>query len=113
MECYKLKKYLGAYAAALGTVDAIVFTAGVGENSGDIRQKVLEGLDCLGIVIDREKNLSTRAKDGETLISKPESKIKVFVIPTNEELVFVEDVVGILNKTYDDHMVYKYTFLKK
>jgi len=113
MECYKLKKILGSYAAALGKVDAIVFTAGVGENSGDIRQKVLENLDCLGIVIDKEKNLKTRSKDGETLISKPESKIKVFVVPTNEELVFVEDVVGILNKTYDDHMVYKYTFLKK
>jgi len=113
MECYKLRKILGSYAAALGKVDAIVFTAGVGENSGDIRQKVVENLDCLGIVVDKEKNLKTRSKDGETLISKPESKIKVFVIPTNEELVFVEDVVGILNKTYDDHMVYKYTFLKK
>jgi acetate kinase len=113
MECYKLKKILGSYAAALGKVDAIVFTAGVGENSGDIRQKVLDNLDCLGIVIDKDKNLKSRSKDGETLISKPDSKIKVFVIPTNEELVFVEDVVGILNKTYDDHMVYKYTFLKK
>ena len=113
MECYKLRKILGSYAAALGHVDAIVFTAGVGENAGDIRQQVLENLDCLGIVIDKEKNLGTRSKHGETLISKPESKIKVYVIPTNEELVFVEDVVGILDKTYDDHMVYKYSFLKK
>jgi len=108
-----LRKILGSYAAALGHVDAIVFTAGVGENAGDIRQQVLEGLDCLGISIDKEKNLGTRSKHGETLISKPDSKIKVFVIPTNEELVFVEDVVGILDKSYDDHMVYKYTFLKK
>ncbi len=113
MECYKLRKILGSYAAALGHVDAIVFTAGVGENAGDIRQKVLEGLDCLGIEIDKAKNLGTRSKHGETLISTPASKIKVFMIPTNEELVFVEDVVGILNKTYDDHMVYQYTFLKK
>ncbi len=111
MECYKLRKYLGSYAAALGRVDAIVFTAGVGENAGDIRQQVLEGLDCLGITIDKEKNLKTRGKNGETEISTPDSKIKVFMVPTNEELVFVEDVVGILNKTYDDHMVYKYTFL--
>lgn len=113
MECYKLRKYLGAYAAALGHVDAVVFTAGVGENAGDIRQQVLEGLDCLGIKIDKDKNLNTRSKHGETEISTPDSKIKVFMIPTNEELVFVEDVVGILNKTYDDHMVYAYTFLKK
>ncbi len=113
MECYKLRKYLGSYAAALGHVDAVVFTAGVGENAGDIRQQVLEGLDCLGIKIDKDKNLNTRAKHGETEISTPDSKIKVFMIPTNEELVFVEDVVGILDKTYDDHMVYGYTFLKK
>ncbi len=113
MECYKLRKYLGSYAAALGHVDAIVFTAGVGENAGDIRQKVLEGLDCLGIKIDKEKNLNTRSKHGEAEISTPDSKIKVFMIPTNEELVFVEDVVGILNKTYGDHMEYQYTFLKK
>jgi len=113
MECYKLRKILGSYAAALGTVDAVVFTAGVGENSGDIRQKVVEGLECLGIDVDKHKNLNTRAKHGETEISTAYSKIKVFVIPTNEELVFVEDVVGILDKTYDDHMVYKYTFLKK
>jgi len=113
MECYKLKKILGSYAAALGKVDAIVFTAGVGENAGEIRQRVVEGLDCLGIDVDKQKNLNTRAKHGETEISTAKSKIKVFVIPTNEELVFVEDVVGILNKTYGDHMSYKYTFLKK
>jgi len=111
VESYRLKKYIGQYCAVLGRVDAIVFTAGVGENAGLIRQKALENLENLGIVIDKEKNLSTFSKSGETEISTPDSKVKVFVIPTNEELVFVEDVVAILNGTYKDHTEYPYTFL--
>jgi len=111
LETYYLKKYLGSYAAALGRVDAIVFTAGVGENAGEIRARILEDLDCLGIKIDDEKNLATKCSSGETEISLPDSRIKVFMIPTNEELVFVEDVIGILDGTYTDHMNYKYTFL--
>lgn len=112
IESYRLKKYIGAYYAVLGRVDAIVFTAGVGENAGIIRQKALEGLEELGIVIDKEKNLKTFSKSGETEISTPDSKVKVFVIPTNEELVFVEDVVAILQNTYKDHTEYPYSFLK-
>jgi acetate kinase len=98
------------YAATLGKVDAIVFTAGVGENSGLIRQKTIEDLDCLGIVVDKDKNLNTRSKAGETELSTPESKIKVFMIPTNEEIVFVEDVVAIIQGKYDDHTKYPYSF---
>ncbi|MGA1846694.1 acetate kinase [Deferribacter abyssi] len=112
VEAYRLKKYIGAYMAVLGRVDAIVFTAGVGENAGIIRQMALEGLEELGIKIDKEKNLKTRSKDGETEISTPDSKIKVFIIPTNEERVFIEDVVAILNGTYKEHTEYPYTFLK-
>ncbi|MBW2011151.1 MAG: acetate kinase [Deltaproteobacteria bacterium] len=112
METYRLRKYVGAYAAALGRVDAIVFTAGVGENAGAIRQKTLENLEELGIKIDKDKNLSTFSKHGETEISTPDSKIKVFMIPTNEELVFVEDVAAILENKYEDHTKYPYTFLK-
>ncbi|WP_242820266.1 acetate kinase [Deferrivibrio essentukiensis] len=112
IEAYRLKKYIGAYYAVLGRVDAIVFTAGVGENAGVIRQKALEGLEELGIKVDKEKNLKTFSKSGETEISTPDSKVKVFVIPTNEELVFVEDVVAILQNTYKDHTEYPYSFLK-
>lgn len=112
VEAYRLKKYIGVYMAVLGRVDAIVFTAGVGENAGIIRQMALEGLEELGIKIDKEKNLKTRSKDGETEISTPDSKVKVFVIPTNEERVFIEDVVAILNGTYKEHTEYPYTFLK-
>lgn len=110
IEGYRLKKYIGSYATALGGVDAIVFTAGVGENASLIRQKALEGLEFMGIELDIEKNKKTFSKSGETLISTAESKIKVFVIPTDEELVFTEDVVGILEGTYSDHLSFPYTF---
>lgn len=112
MEAYRLKKYIGAYAAALGRVDAVVFTAGVGENGGLIRQKTIEDLDCLGIKVDKDLNMKTFGKHGETELSTPDSKVKVYMIPTNEELVFVEDVIGILQNTYTEHTEYPYTFLK-
>lgn len=113
VESYRLRKYIGAYYAVLGRLDAIVFTAGVGENAGAIRQLAVEGLEHMGIKVDKEKNLATFSKHGETEISTPDSKVKVFVIPTNEELVFVEDVVAILNGTYRDHTEYPYTFKTK
>ena len=112
VEAYRLRKYIGSYYAVLGRVDAIVFTAGVGENAGVIRQMALEDLDHMGIKVDREKNLKTFSKSGETEVSTPDSKVKVFVIPTNEELVFVEDVVAILSDTYKAHTEYPYSFLK-
>ncbi|OQY18885.1 MAG: propionate kinase [Desulfobacteraceae bacterium 4572_35.1] len=110
VEAYRLKKYIGSYAAALGGIDAVVFTAGVGENAGIIRQKAVEGLEFMGIHLDVEKNLKTFSKSGETEITTPDSPVKVFVIPTNEELVFVEDVVAILDDTYTDHTKFPYSF---
>jgi len=92
--CYRLKKYIGAYAAVLGGLDAIVFTAGIGENAPLIRQKSCAGLEFLGIEIDEEKNW--RGGDGERLISRPESRVKVLVIPTNEELVIATDTMNIV-----------------
>jgi len=110
MEAYRLKKYIGAYTAALGRVDALVFTAGVGEMSDIIRGKVLEGLDILGIKYDPEKNKLVRTRNAELDISADDSPIKIFIIPTDEELVFVEDVVALLEGTYDIHTNFKYTF---
>jgi len=110
IEGYRLKKYIGAYAAAIGGVDAVVFTAGVGEMGWLIREKALEGLDFMGIVLDKEKNRNTMTRKKESVITTPDSKVKVFVIPTDEELVFTEDVVAILEGTYTDHMKYPYSF---
>jgi len=113
MEAYRLKKYIGAYAAVLGRLDALIFTAGVGEMSPLIRAKVLEGLEILGIKYDPEKNRIARTRNAESDISAPDSKVKIFVIPTDEELVFVEDVVALLEGTYDIHTNFKYSFQEK
>ncbi len=113
IEAYNLKKFIGAYIAAIGCLDAIVFTGGAGELNPGLRERVLEGLECLGIIVDKEKNLSTRTRDKETEISTPNSTIKIFVIPTNEEIVFIEDVVAILEGRYDIHTNFKYSFEDK
>ncbi|MDI6601413.1 MAG: acetate kinase [Thermoanaerobacteraceae bacterium] len=85
---YGVKKYIGSYIAALGTVDAIIFTAGVGENSNIVREMVLEGLEPLGIILNKEAN---KIKGKEKEITTPESKVKVFIIPTNEELMIARE----------------------
>lgn len=91
--CYRVKKYIGAYAAVMGGVDAIVFTGGIGENSPDVRKKTCEGLEFLGIKIDEEKNNSS---EKEKIITTDDSKVKVLVIPTNEELVIALDTAEIV-----------------
>jgi acetate kinase len=93
--CYRVKKYIGAYAAVMGGVDAIVFTAGIGENSTDVRKSVCEGLEFLGIKIDDEKNNSP---EREKIITTDDSPVKVLVIPTNEELVIALDTAEIVSK---------------
>lgn len=92
---YKIRTTIGAYAAAMGGVDAIVFTAGVGENGPKTREKCLEGLEFLGVEIDREAN-NVRGKVRE--ISKAGCKVKAFVIPTNEELVIARDTLELIKK---------------
>ncbi len=110
MECYRLKKYIGSYMAVLNKVDALSFTGGVGENSSLIREKTLENLEYLGIEIDKEKNRNLK-RGVETEISASSSKIKVFVIPTDEEIVLTEDVIAVLDGKYKDHSSYIYSFL--
>ena len=85
---YEVRKYIGAYAAALGGVDCIVFTAGVGENSGSMRASICDGLEYLGVKLDPEKN---KLRGEEVVISTPDSKVTVWVIPTNEELMIAQD----------------------
>jgi acetate kinase len=113
IESYRLKKYIGSYCAVLGRLDAVVFTAGVGEMGWLIRERALEGLEHIGIILDKEINKKTMTRKRETMISTPDSPVKVFVIPTDEELVFTEDVVAILEGTYADHMHFNYSFAGK
>jgi acetate kinase len=109
VECYRMRKYIGAYAAAVGGIDAVVFTAGVGENSPLHREKACDGLEFMGIQIDKEKNWNAVGRQGETNISTADSKVKVFVIPTDEELVMVEDAVGIQEGNFDPD-TFEYSF---
>jgi acetate kinase len=113
VECYRLKKYIGAYAASMGKLDAVVFTAGVGENSPLHRAKTCEGLELLGIKIDPEKNEQAVGGKREMDISTQDSRVRVLVIPTNEELVIVEDVMAILEQKYDDHQNFEYSFQRQ
>lgn len=110
IETYRLKKYIGAYSAALGKVDAIVFTAGAGELNYHLRAKVCEGLKNQGIILDKERNKAATSREEETLISTDDSPVKVLVIPTNEEIVFIEDVVAILEERYKVHTEFTYSF---
>ncbi len=91
MYAYRIKKYIGAYAAAMGGIDILVFTAGVGENSAEVRASVCDGLEFLGIAIDPELNSATRGTEAD--ISVEGSTVRVLVVPTNEEAIIVQDTL--------------------
>lgn len=93
--CYSVKKYIGAYAAAMGGLDAIAFTAGIGENNPYVRRMATTGLEFMGIDIDEEKN---EVRGAETKISTDSSKIQVWVVPTNEELAIARETVELVSK---------------
>jgi acetate kinase len=95
--CYRLKKYIGSYMATLNGLDALIFTAGVGENSAVVRAHTCENMDYLGITIDQEKNKSAVSR--EVNISAPGAKVQTLVIPTNEELVIAMDTQRIVEET--------------
>jgi acetate kinase len=94
--CYRLKKYIGAYAAAMNGVDAIVFTGGIGENSSVVRRDTLSEMQYLGVELDSKEN--KKRKKGEREIQGNNSKVKVMIIPTNEELVIARDTMAIVKK---------------
>ena len=91
--CYRVAKYVGSYVAAMNGVDAIAFTAGIGENDGGVRERVCKYLGYLGIEIDANAN---KARGEEVMISTPDSKVKVLVVPTNEELAIARETVALV-----------------
>ena len=94
MYSYRIRKYIGAYAAAMGGVDTIIFTAGVGEHQWDVRQAAVSGLEFIGVRLDEAKN---RANNGEEeIISTPDSRVKVVVVPTDEELLIASDTLALV-----------------
>ena len=96
MYAYRVKKYIGSYAAAMGGVDAVVFTAGVGENQTGLRADICRGLEFLGIEIDEAVNATVRGR--EAVISSPSSRVKVVVVPTDEEIVIARDTQALVAK---------------
>ena len=110
IEAHRVKKYIGAYQAVLGRTDALVFTAGVGEFAWFMREKILDGLEGIGITFDPKKNQMSHTRNVETIISKPESRMPVYIIPTDEELVMTEDAFALMQGTYDIHTNFTYSF---
>ena len=94
MLVYQIKKFIGSYAAALNGVDAIVFTAGLGENQDTLRERICTDMEYLGLKFDKAANAGTRGV--EKKISADDSKVAVYVIPTNEELVIARDTKAIV-----------------
>ena len=95
---YQVKKYIGSYTAAMNGVDAIVFTAGMGENNPELRERALRDMEYYGIEIDLELNAKTWRQPNIVELSTPNSKVKVYVIPTNEELMIARDTEAIVAK---------------
>lgn len=94
MFCYRAKKYLGAYLAVLGGAEAVIFTGGIGENAAEVRTRILSGMEWAGIEVDARANEKAVGKEGK--ISKKDSKVEVWVIPTNEELVIARDTARLV-----------------
>jgi acetate kinase len=113
MEAHRIKKYIGAYMAELPRVDALVFTAGVGEFAWFIREKVLLGLANIGISYDNNANMCACTRNTESIISRRDSDIPIYIIPTDEELVMTEDAYALVAGTYDIHTNFTYSFQKK
>jgi acetate kinase len=96
VQTYRNRKYIGAYMAVLGSVDAIVFTAGIGENDGVVRQKSVQGMADFGITLDPDAN--NQRITAPALISSPESRVQVWTIPTNEELAIAREAKELLSQ---------------
>lgn len=95
--CHGIKKYIGAYAALMNGVDAIVFTAGIGENNASLREAVCSNMEYLGISFDKAANIENAHASGNTRISTPDSKVAVYILPTNEELVIARDTAAVVS----------------
>jgi len=110
MEAYRLKKYIGGYVAAVGRPDAILFTCGNGLLEASARARALDNLACFDVRLDPARNRAPDAAQSEFLVSAADSAVKIFVVPTHEELVCAADVAGILNGAFADHLEYDYPF---
>ena len=91
--CYRVRKYIGAFVAVMGGLDAVIFTGGVGQGSAEVRAKAVEGLDCLGIALDESSNLSARGFERMSCISTDASRVSVLVVPADEERMMASEAL--------------------
>jgi acetate kinase len=98
--CYRVRKYIGAYVAAMGGLDVVLFTGGIGQGSAMVRTLALQGLDCMGIVLDEQRNRDARGFDEVCRISADDSKITVLVVPTDEERMMAREALRALSRSY-------------
>jgi acetate kinase len=98
--CYRVRKYLGGYVAAMGGLDAVIFTGGIGQGSAEVRALALQGLECMGITLDAKRNLDARGFDEVCRISTDDSKMSVLVVPTDEERMMAREALRTLSRSY-------------
>ncbi len=98
--CYRARKYIGAYVASMGGLDAVIFTGGIGQGSVEVRALVLQGLECMGIVLDAERNRAARGFDEPCCVSADDSKVAVLVVPTDEERMMAREALHALSRSY-------------
>jgi acetate kinase len=98
--CYRARKYIGAYVASMGGLDAVIFTGGIGQGSAEARALILQGLECMGIVLDAERNRAARGFDEPCLISSNASKVVVLVVPADEERMMAREALRALDRSY-------------
>jgi len=98
--CYRVRKYLGAYVASMGGLDAVVFTGGIGQGSAEVRTLALQGLDCMGITLDKKRNRDASGFDKACRISTDDSKVAALVVPTDEERMMAREALRTLSRTY-------------
>jgi acetate kinase len=110
IEAYRLKKYIGSYCAAVGPLDGVVFSLGSGVDDWYARQLTMEGLEIFGLRLDVEKNKSPASSGREAIVSTVDSPVSIFVIPSDEQLAFAEDVASIMTEGSIDHVSHEYTF---
>jgi len=98
--CYRVRKYIGSYVAAMGGLDAVIFTGGIGQGSAAVRALALQGLDCMGIKLDLQRNREARGFDAVCRISTDDSQVGVLVVPTDEERMMAREALRALSRSY-------------
>lgn len=98
--CYRVRKYIGSYVAAMGGLDAVIFTGGIGQGSAEVRALALQGLECMGITLDSQRNRQARGFDEACRISTDDSKVAVLVVPTDEERMMAREALRALSRSY-------------